>query len=559
MKRVGFFILTLIAVQCFSALTSPASAWEFSMEGEFAWTYEWYSQGGHEGFFGPYDVDRSAGPTALNLNFWNGGQFDTNITTGADARWSYMDVDLDPMITINEAIMLRAHYHLGTYGDPDASDYHTFDSPGTDRAFADGQWTMFWATAITPWGTFGVGKRPWQFGTGLQYDGSDGLSTGSMVFVAPFGPFDLGFACYAYRYVGPSSLGFGDPFDITAPVNPYFSRADVAGIPQKDFAAFAFYHNGPLEAGILASYTTYHIGGESALMVGGTNQGIALDSDLFHGTLFAKYHNGRFFFNGEAAWLYWTDRYSDPAGLLGTPNPRYVEQWRYMVETGAVTGPMKTTLFFAWTPGPDRRNFALIGKQNAAFVWHDTFDTHLSNFDVFAGYSFLFSYNYGSGLNAYNLSGDGYVRDAFVLAARIDYAVACNLNVRCSFFRAERTSHGYGWGCIGPTDFSYDGNAPDGSISVNLNGHPNATDAPNIPDGSLGWEVDAEIVWQLLDGFAVSALFGYWQPGKWFSYACINRAVANWNAPVAANCWGTRPDRVIDPVIGGQIGMAFWF
>ena len=54
-----------------------------------------------------------------------------------------------------------------------------------NNAFTDGQWTMFWATAQLPIGVFGIGKRPWTFGTGLQYDGEDGLTTESMTLVAP--------------------------------------------------------------------------------------------------------------------------------------------------------------------------------------------------------------------------------------------------------------------------------------------------------------------------------------------------------------------------------------
>ncbi len=47
-------------------------------------------------------------------------------------------------------------------------------------------------------------------------------------------------------------------------------------------------------------------------------------------------------------------------------------------------------------------------------------------------------------------------------------------------------------------------------------------------------------------------------PGKWFSYACIDRSVPNWNLAGAAN-FGTRPDRTIDPVIGGEFSFNFQF
>ncbi len=121
-----------------------------------------------------------------------------------------------------------------------------------------------------------------------------------------------------------------------------------------------------------------------------------------------------------------------------------------MAETGAVCGPTKLSLLTAWSPGPDGRAGILIDKQPAAFVRDHRFDRILGNFDVLKSYSYLFAFNYGSGLAAYNLSADGFLRDAFVLAARLDYAVASNLNLFGGFLYANRTSQGYSWGCIGP-------------------------------------------------------------------------------------------------------------
>jgi hypothetical protein len=108
-----------------------------------------------------------------NLNFWNGGQFDTNFVTGSSSGWSYFNVEFEPEIKVNQAIRMRGFYQLGTWGDPAATDYITQDAPGSKNAFSEGQWTQFWLTVNTPWGVFGVGKRPWKFGIGLQYDGSD--------------------------------------------------------------------------------------------------------------------------------------------------------------------------------------------------------------------------------------------------------------------------------------------------------------------------------------------------------------------------------------------------
>ena len=227
-----------------------------------------------------------------------------------------------------------------------------------------------------------------------------------------------------------------------------------------------------------------------------------------------------------------------------------------MVETGFLAGPVKLSLLYAWSPGPDRRNGALIGRQSAAFVWHPTFDTHLDNYSVFVPYAQIFGYNYGSGLEAYNLSFNGYVRDARVLAARLDYAMAANLNLSATFFWAERTTNGYGWGLIAPNDTlmppQFISIPNDGNIQFAING---AAGSPNIPDPSLGYEFNAGFEWMLLEKWTVQFLFGYWQPGKWFNYACIDRSVPAWNIPSAGNSFGTNPGKSIDPVIGGTISL----
>ncbi len=554
---------------CFGLGGTSAHAWELAdLDVSFNWKYEWYNQAGHQGFFGPYNRDNGPGTTA-NLNFWNGGQFDTNMTTSADAGWSYFWVEFNPKFRINPAIKITAKYWLGTYGNIINSYYHTQDAPGVNNAFSDGQWTMFWGTAQTPWGVFGIGKRPWRFGTGLQYD-TDALTTESMVLAVPYGPLDIGIGYYPYRFVGTSSIPalapLGDPYDLIT-VTPgisrqYFSRADKSGTTSTDVLAFVTYSNGPLHAGILGNYGSFHIGPEAPLNIIQPNaQLVAQDSEYCHGSLFAKYFNGRFFFNAEAAWLYWTDRYSDSTGLFllnGIPaTTRYIEQWRYMVELGGVAGPGKVSLLYAMAPGPDRRNGTFIGKQPAAFVWHPTFDTYLGSFSVFRPYAYLFGYDYGSGLNAYNLSRDGCVRDATVLAARIDYAVAANLNVFGTFAWAERTSNGYSWGSIGPNAGA--GNFPaalNGNINFNFNRYPAS---PNIPDRGLGYEIDTGFDWKLLDRWKIGMVFGYWQPGKWFNYACVDRSVPAWHTGTAGNLFGTRPDRSLDAVIGGEFSSTFEF
>ena len=57
MQRIRFLIL-LLAVGVSTACFAPSAfGWEFNMGVSFNWTYEWYDQQGHSGFFGPYNVD----------------------------------------------------------------------------------------------------------------------------------------------------------------------------------------------------------------------------------------------------------------------------------------------------------------------------------------------------------------------------------------------------------------------------------------------------------------------------------------------------------------------
>ena len=548
-----------------------AHALELDVHAHMLWHYEWYGQKGTSGFFGPYNVDNGGGTRAANFNFWNGGQFDTNISTSSTAGWSFFEVAFEPTFRVNQAIRINGKYRIASYGEPVNEDYLTENAPGINTAISEGQWTLFWVTVQTPWGQFVVGKRPWSFGIGLQYSGTGcewgDTTTESILLNAPFGPFDVGIAYYPFRFAGSSSNQLvtdvlGDPYNlpeylrVSGAVIPgqYYSRADGGGTFSKDFLAYIQYSNGPLNCGILGSYGSYHIGPEA--LIDDPNDPLVTrlvpqDSELFHGSAYVKYNNGRFFFNAEAAWVYWTDRWgADPAQVVGFPNTRYAEQWRYAAEWGWLIGPAKLSLLQVWTPGSDRKNGILIGKQPSAFVYHSNYDRRLGNFGLFYPYSWLLARDYGSGLNAYTLSGWGYMRDALVLAARLDYAVAANLNVALSLFRADRTSHGYSWGCIGPNAGrgAFPG-TPDGNINLNLNRY---RDSPNIPDGSLGTEIGLSMDWKLLEGLVLWINAAYWKPGAWFTYACVDRSVPGWETGTPANLFGTKPMKTIDPVVGGQ-------
>jgi len=205
-------------------------------------------------------------------------------------------------------------------------------------------------------------------------------------------------------------------------------------------------------------------------------------------------------------------------------------------------------------------------------VWHPDH----GNAAVFRAYTTLFGSGYGSGVGAVSrggstvfLSGEGYIVDASVLAARLDYALAANLNVWASFFKANRVSRGYGWGYIKPafqsTTLPYTVRygfpapppgqiLPPGPIPPLAPAYRAGIPSPAIPDNDLGYEITTGVDWSLLEGVNLNISFAYWKPGRWFNYACIDRSVGGglfgWDNPQPENFWGANPNRTIDPVMG---------
>lgn len=543
------FRLVLILVCIVSvAFAFPARAWEFSMEGRFTSTYEYYMGPGAAGFFGPFNQDASIAAGGLlpgdfaSLNGWVGPRT-REIVSGSDSTQNYVTLELFPDIRINSAIRFQAKYRLGDYGNPVASDYLTNTRSGIDVATSDGQWTMWWVTANLPWGTFVVGKRLEAFGTGLQYNGEDNNTTEGLGLVSSYGPFRI--ICGVRPY-----------WQLFGETTPYYNVLDKSGIRQLSVMSAMTYREGNLDMGVFAALLRWHAGPESQSIQAIRNTFTAFDETWRNGTVYAKYQNGTFFLNNELAY------FDIIVKRCGTPNrgPQYNESWRYMAELGACYGPGKLSFLYAFMPGPDRRAGVRINKQ--PFIQLPPFGAY----GVFKPYSYLLNYGFAGGVNAQDLNRNGYINDATVLASRLDFAVAANLNLFGTFLWAERNSHGYGWGYIRPAQRS--------SVSRVLNtaGVPqdriswtptvtyaDNTGAPSIPDRALGWEITGGFNWMLLENYTLGLTVAYWKPGKWFNHACVDKTVPGWNVPTAANNWGTNPGRDINRVIGGEVKLTVDF
>jgi hypothetical protein len=571
-------MITLAMCICLCLGAGASHAWEFSMTGDWTWEYKLYSQMGDNGFFGKFNVSNSTNTTfpgdGAAFNGWLGNEITGDrIVTGADASASTMYIHFKPEIRLNEAVRLRGVYYIGSWnkladgvngvGNFQAPEYYTNTIPGVQSSFSPGYWNQFWATAQTPWGIIALGKRPFSFGTGLILDGDDNTTYEGLLYVVPYGPFRLGGAWMPWTNSGAA----------------YTVLSDKNAVQTMRVGGFVTYGSGPMEAGIISEWVNWHGGPESQASLdsvpaatvpnaaGSRRAYVPNDNALNYMTAFVKFNNGRFFFNAEGTYikvdthnqrnlanLDWTD-----LGLAGGHYsafaPAYIDHARYMTEFGVFSGPAKATFLWAYVEGGvDRRNGIAIDRQA---------DTRalpaFSNYSVFRPYSILFAWDYGAGNGSYTSrananaqaigSDNGYVTDANTYAGRLDYAVAANLNVYGSFLWAERISKGYGWGYIAPTS------ATNPLVNYLYKGTVGNV-APAIPDNALGYEIDGGFDWQLLEGYTLSAAFGYWVPGKWFSYACVDRRVVGWdNAPgagpyVTGGSWGVTPGRTIDPVFG---------
>ncbi len=557
----GLFIFLTKVLVLGLLYSSYALAWEFRMDGTFNYNYEYYMQQGPKGFFGPFNVDRSVGVAGLaagdyaNLNGWVGrqiGRSANDFAAGTDAVKAYQNLELWPEFDITKALRFKAKYRLGQYGEPINSDYLTNTRPGVNVATSDGQWTMWWLVAQTPMGQIVVGKRPEAFGTGLQFNGASNNTTEGLALVAPYGPFRFSFACRPQWQLQP------DP-EINQRYN-FFNILDKNNIRRLSVRFFTTYRSGPLDLGVFWAGMRWHAGKETQGIFTtepppGTRAAFnSYDLVMDLGTFYLKYFNGRVFFNTEAAYFLETATIATNA-----PGPRYKESWRYMIETGCVAGPTKVSFLYAFMPGPDRRRGKLINKQ--PYVQ----GAGQGAYDVFRPYSYLLGYAYGSGVNAFNINGDGYINAAWTLATRVDHAVAANLNVFGSFLWAERSSHGYGWGFLRPNQTATVSRTlnPAGAVADSLTWTPAVAyrqhaGAPNIHDTGLGWEAGGGFNWQILDRYTLSGLVSYWRPGKWFNFACIDRSVPGWDRQTGGTPFypfGANPGRSIDPIIGGEVAL----
>ncbi|MGC8660573.1 MAG: hypothetical protein ACP5U1_16015 [Desulfomonilaceae bacterium] len=612
MDTVRIFI---IVTACVLSTLTGASAWEVNLGGDWFWTYEYFDQFGHTGFFGMYDqagqIDSNypKGPKFSSMNSFvgfrsiDGQQY--GLVTGTDASLQWMRMELRPEIKVNQAVTFRALYQIG-YGTFPYGLYENSAATGTYNPIASGTWTYWGLTAQIPWGHFSAGKRPLVWGMGALYDQKN-ASTEPLTVTTFFGPYRATLGVHPWQgQAWINSMAGRNVISTTLSAGPQSALDAAPSLP----IAYRIFDNdrkrnlhpiilflfssGNFEAGIAYEYMAIHNGPGGASTNENTRKAKTYDAVYEDGSIYFKFNNGSFFLNSELAWFRNQQHvqraaqddgdYTDGWGSRFAPY--YNESWKYMMECGVLTGAAKLSLFYSWIPGPDRRHGIWINNQS----WENAVNgSNFANTQVFLPYSLLMGYQYGGGLNAIDRNGEGYMTDASSAAVRLDYALAANLNIYGTLFSATRVSKGWGWGCLVPASDGENGggkvlllgqqvspvNGP--ILSAVQNDYLNGS--PSIPDDSLGWEVSMGLDWKLLENLVARFRGAYWRPGRWFKYACVDKGVAtsivnipNPETPVIAYVspksdsalvppgrWAINPNREIDPIFGFQTMMQISF
>jgi len=595
MKRL---LLILAAGLLIASITAPALAWEFALNGEFEWRYRYFARTGGADLFGAPNLAVGtasgatigfAGPVNNVVRVQGFSAKGSDASIGDERIWFY------PEIRINPAVRMRGEYWVtgtnlrGLYdgaGVATAFPANSFQLPqgysgwfiqndGTNgnrvqpSGMSIGMWEKFWVTAQLPWGILAVGRRPFPFGFGWSAAHEKDADSESLFLGVPYGPLTLGLFTHS-RVVGgdfyvenaaASQLAVGATGAVT-PNNAVWATGTDKNRARQDFGGFFTYRNGNVDLGMFQQHVMYKDAHTGAGAVGAASvpAGPALSDDFSGAALpalfiggagaiegdvwfilainYFKYNNGRFFFNAEYDYEYGEVRRNG-----GRPLNIYGEAW--MLEAGAICGPSKVSVAAFRSSGADRRQGIAFGTAatgggaaGGAYDWRLDFIPFSGREQTLLPYVWLLGI-YGGGNNSYDNRGKPAWADLFAYAARVDYAVAANLNLYGTFMYANRDSN------TATALASFTGTALAGAGRP----VPAPAKAANVPDTYLGWEADVGLSWKLLEGLTFNARGAWWQPGNWFKYAYVDYTNLN-TVLISGSAWPIDPNRKIDPIIG---------
>lgn len=569
MRRFGVIGVIGIALLALATLSSPVLAWEMDLKGETEWRYRYWTRTGNNDIFGQMDANAvylginhlQTFPTTATTNRGSGtfGVLAGENRFGADMCLNDYRMTVFPKIVVNKAISVQASVNLtslGIWSDGQPLDSRTqtaraaggaadvtfaMQNPGyvnslyvpiQDRpvsvdvpnTYVTLQWLKMSIT--TPMLDFSIGYKDSKIGMGL-WKHTCNRSSSSFGVTARYGPFKIGLAPYFARNQSAWSLGTSR------------SRIEGQGATQRQEDRRDYFRavEGVLEYS--SGCWTFELVSDSYREPSApipTARGAALPTALprpsedilrYRIAMATKYFNGRFFFDAEADWF---NRWragrgtADPSTGAGTlvRQDRDNVAWLYGLEMGVVGGPSKVTLNYVSATGND---------PSTRHTTEDAIDSEQGLSACYMRYwGYLMYYMYGAG-DGWDAAGYGQPTNLHHLGAKLDYAVASNLNISALYAYAWRDR---------PTAYRLGGNYRLGIQQWTnddiLAAHSGTFVGRAVPDSAreIGWEVDLGINWKILENLTWNSTFAYWKPGNWWAYALPNTA-AIYRAGVTPN------------------------
>ncbi len=447
-------------------------------------------------------IDVTASVNLTSLGIWSDGQpLDSRVVTPTATSTGGIATTISPFAMQNVGYVNSLYV-------PIQDRPVAVDVPNT---YVTLQWLK---TSIkTPMLDFSIGYKTSKIGMGLWKHECNRASASFSV-SANYGPFKFGLSPYFGREQSAWSLGTSR------------SRNEGPGAAERQedrrnyFRAIEGeieYKNGPFYF-VLVSDSYIQPGVQSPNSARGAAITSAVPTeDIIRYRIAAamKYFNGRYFFNAEADWF---NRWRSGRGTAASGSTVLVNQnrdnegWLYGLETGFLCGPAKVTWNYAVATGND---------PSTRFTTEDAADSEQSLSACYMkDWGYLMYYMYGAG-DGWDAAGYGQPTNVHHLGARLDYAIASNLNLFVVYVYAWRDQ---------PTAYRLGGNYRIGALAWNNNdirtsqlggfaGHA-------VPDSAreIGWEVDLGINWKLLENLSWDTTLAYWKPGTWWAYAYPNTA-----------------------------------
>lgn len=542
MRRLCLILALALAV---GALAAPAMAWEFGLKGDWEWRYRYWGRSGTNDIFGTMDANQvnlgvnhlNTFPTAGTNNRASGtfGVLAGENNFGSDMSFTDNRMTLYPTITINKAISIKASVNLTSLGiwsdgQPYVSVPPAFSSggaSGTNLGYVNSLYvpisdrpaasnipntyvTVQWLNASikTPMLDFSLGYKTSGLGMGLWKHESTRASS-SFGVKAHYGPLTIGFSPYFSRrlseFASVDSRNEGDEAQSRKErVRNYFLA--LMGEVQ--------YKSGPFRATFVSDSYREEGAPDTDPRGGAITPGTpSQDTIRYRFHLSADYFDGRFFAAAEADWFNrWRSGRATGNPATGRVNEGIDNNgWLYGVQVGAVAGPSTLTLNYVRATGddPSTRETNEDAREGDAGLS----DGYMKN------WGFLMYHLYGTGTN-FNADGYGQPTNLHHVGARIDYALAANMNLWGVYSYAWRDQ---------PQAYRLGGSYRLGVqrwTNTDLyNAKAGGLDRP-VPDSArdIGWEVDFGVNWKILERLTWNSLFAYWQPGTWWSYAYPNTA-----------------------------------